>query len=250
MGQPPLEDARTLIPLWWAEQCIGKEVEVGEEEPLYLGVDVARFGEDASVILPRHGMKILPWLKFYGMNTITLGGHVMQTYDDVNAEGCAVDVIGVGAGTADWLRKQRMPGLFDVNVSWASSDSTKYALLRDELWWRVREKCMYGYYSFPEDKLPGEALTLGQELANELSSPYYEFNRNGGVKVEGKKEMKKRGIMSPNIADALCITEYFYNVSTKLFRKKHVEDDSRRYSNAYPAFHRTKVPGSDNWMTL
>jgi phage terminase large subunit len=231
-GEPPLEDERTLIPLFWAEQCIGKEIEVADEEPIYLGVDVARFGEDRSIVLPRHGLRILPWLSFQGMNTITLAGHIIQTYEEVTAEGCAVDVIGVGAGTADYLRKQRMKGLFDVNVSWASSDPLKYALLRDELWWRVREKCMYGYYSFPDVKIPGETLTLGQEMANELASPYYEFNRNGAVKVESKKDMKKRGIASPNIADALCITEYFYKYPSSAI------------------YQRNKIPGSDAWQTL
>ena len=248
-GEPPLEDARTLIPLYWAEQCIGKEVETTDEEPIYLGVDVARFGEDRSVVLPRHGMKILPWLSFQGMNTITLAGHILQTYDEVFAEGCAVDVIGVGAGTADYLRKQRMPGLFDINVSWASSDPIKYALLRDELWWRVREKCMYGYYSFPDVKVPGEVLTMGQELANELSSPYYEFNRNGAVKVEGKKEMKKRGVASPNIADALCLTEYFYGFAAKLFKGKKKKEEKNKHILPASMIHSTrKVVGSDNWM--
>jgi hypothetical protein len=252
-GEPPLEDERTLIPLWWAEQCIGKEIEVDEEEPIYLGVDVARFGEDSSVVLPRHGMKVLPWLKFQGMNTITLADNIIRTYADVGAEGCAVDVIGVGAGTADYLRKQRMQGLFDVNVSWASSDPSKYALLRDELWWRVKEKCMYGYYSFPDVKLPGETLSLGQEIANELSSPYYEFNRNGAVKVEGKKEMKKRGISSPNIADALCITEYFYSTANRLFKKKTVVDKSRYYklpSSMIRSHRKGVIPGSNNWQVM
>lgn len=250
-GEPPLEDARTLIPLFWAEQCIGKELDINEEEPIYLGVDVARFGEDRSVVLPRHGLRVLPWLSFQGMNTITLAGHIIQTYEEVNAEGCAVDVIGVGAGTADYLRKQRMKGLFDVNVSWASSDPTKYALLRDELWWRVREKCMYGYYSFPDIKLPGETLSMGQEIANELSSPFYEFNKNGAVKVEGKKEMKKRGIASPNIADALCITEYFYNISVKLFKPKKEETKSRGYRlpSSLP-YNRGRISGQDNWMVV
>jgi phage terminase large subunit len=250
-GEPPLEDERTLIPLHWAEQCIGKDIEVDEEEPIYLGVDVARYGEDKSIILPRHGLKILPWIGFQGMNTITLAGHVLQTYQDVNAEGCVVDVIGVGAGTADYLRKKNMPGLFDVNVSWASSDPTKYALLRDELWWRVREKCMYGYYSFPDVKIPGETLSLGQEIANELSTPFYEFNRNGAIKVEGKKDMKKRGIPSPNIADALGLTEYFYSVATKVFRKKKVQyDRSRQYQKPGLFNYGRKVPGCDDWRTI
>jgi len=250
-GDPPLEDARTLIPLFWAEQCIGKQVDISEEEPIYLGVDVARYGEDKSVVLPRHGLKILPWLSFQGMNTITLGDKIAETYGEINAEGCGVDVIGVGAGVADYLRKANMPGLFDVNVSWTSSDPTKYALLRDELWWRVREKCMYGYYSFPDIKLPGETLSLGQELANELSSPYYEFNRNGAVKVEGKKELKKRGIASPNIADALCLTEFFYRSAVKMFRKKKVETLSHKYVNVRPSLGRQRRPiGSDAWQIV
>jgi hypothetical protein len=250
-GLPPLEDERTLIPLYWAEQCIGKYIEVDDEEPIYLGVDVARFGEDKSIILPRHGLRVLPWITFQGMNTITLAGNVQMTYGDVAAEGCAIDVIGVGAGVADYLRKQRMPNLFDVNVSWASSESTKYALLRDELWWRVREKCMYGYYSFPDIKLPGETLSLGQELANELSSPYYEFNRNGAVKVEGKKEMKKRGIASPNIADALCITEYFYSASTKLFRKvPKGPQRGKAYKPSMSTLSKRRIPGADAWQVM
>jgi hypothetical protein len=250
-GEPPLEDERTLIPLHWAEQCIGKEMEISDEEPIYLGCDIARYGEDKSIILPRHGLRIMPWLTFQGMNTITLAGHIMQTYTEVNAEGCGIDVIGVGAGVADYLRKQRMPGLFDVNVSWASSDPLKYALLRDELWWRIRENCMYGYYSFPDIKLPGETLSIGQEMANELSSPYYEFNKNGAVKVESKKDMKKRGIASPNIADALGVTEFFYSYSTKIFKKKVVIDKSKHnYPRPSINHSRKKVFGENSWMTL
>lgn len=250
-GEPPLEDERTLIPLYWAEQCIGKELIVDEEEPIYLGCDIARFGEDKSIILPRHGLKILPWMTYQGLNTITLAGHIMQIYDEVHADGCAVDVIGVGAGVADYLRKQRMPGLFDVNVSWASSDPTRYALLRDELWWKIREKCMYGYYSFPDVKAPGETISIGQELANELSSIYYEFNKNGAVKVESKKDMKKRGVASPNIADALGVTEYFYSVANKVFRKPVTSDKSKRYYR--PVSYRSssrRVAGRDSWMII
>jgi len=252
-GEPPLEDERTLIPLHWAEQCIGNEIEVDEDDPIYIGVDVARLGADKSVILPRHGLKVLPWTSFQGMNSATLGDHIIMSYADAGAEGCGIDTIGVGGPVADFLRRRGLQGLFDVNVSWASSDPTKYALLRDELWWRVREKCMYGYYSFPDTKLPGEVLSLGQELANELSSPFYDFNRNGAVKVEGKKEMKKRGLASPNIADALCITEYFYNASSRLFRRKpNTVDKSRIKGRAYytGVINKRHIPGRDAWQVM
>lgn len=219
MGLPPLADETTLIPLYAAEQCIGQEFTVAEDEPLYLGVDVARYGEDDSIIMPRRANLIKPWERFNGLNTITLGGFINQSYQEQGADGCAIDVIGVGAGVADWLQKQGMRNLYMVNVANSSSDISKYDRLRDELWCRVRDKCLTGLYSFPDLKRPQDTLSMGQELANELASVKYVFNNHGGIKVESKKELKGRGISSPNIADALCLSEYFANVSTRVFKR-------------------------------
>jgi hypothetical protein len=232
-GNPPLQDENTLIPLYAAEQCIGNEFEVAEDEPLYLGVDVARYGDDASIILPRRGLKIFPWETFRKLNTIDLGGFINQTYQELEASGCAIDVIGVGAGVADWLEKRNMKNLYQVNVANSSSDITKYNKLRDELWVRVRDNCLLGKYSFPAVKAHGEKESLGQQLANELSTVRYKFNSHGGYVVESKKDMKARGIASPNIADALCLTEYFHNSSTRVFAKEKPELYSRRrYANS------------------
>ena len=219
-GDPPLADEKTLIPLAWALQCVGQEIEVAEEEPLYIGVDVARYGEDASIIMPRKGLQILPWEEFRGMNTISLAGFAQKNYLELEASGLAIDEIGVGAGVVDWLAKKGLPGLFGVNVSEASSDVSRYHRLRDELWVNVREKCMKGVYSFPDVKRPGEMLSMAHELCNDLSLPTYDFNADGGYVVESKKKMKMRGAASPNIADALCLTEYFHNIAYRIWTKK------------------------------
>ena len=221
IGDPPLEDERTLIPLHWAQQCVGQEIKVAEDEPLYLGVDVARYGEDKSIILPRRGLEIKGWEEFQGMDTISLGGFILQTYAEMEAEGIAIDEIGVGAGVTDWLQKLNRSNVFGVNVKRKSSDITRFHMLRDELWLDVREKCMRGVYSFPI----GE---LGEELCNELASPFYSFNAHGGFKIESKRDMKLRGVKSPNIADALCLTEYFHNVASMMWpgRKKKVKQKS------------------------
>jgi len=240
LGEPPLEDEKTLIPLFWAEQCIGKEFEVAEDEPLYLGVDVARYGDDASIILPRVGLKIMPWEKFQSMNTITLGGYCIQTYEDMRADGLAIDVIGVGAGLADWLEKHKLKGLYQVNVANSSSDITRYDRLRDELWCKVRDNCMLGKYSFPDLKKPGETMSLGQELANELSSVSYDFNAHGGIKVQSKLDLRKEGKASPNIADALCLTEYFANISTRVFTKGAPRRNKEREFTAHNFNRRSK----------
>jgi len=243
-GLPPLADEESLIPAYAAEQCIGKELYVAEDEPLYLGVDVARYGSDDSVILPREGNLILPWSRFNGMNTIDLGGHILTEYSDHDAKGCAIDVIGVGAGVADWLQKHGLSNLFMVNVAGASSSIEKADRLRDELWLRVRDKCLMGLYSFPDVKHPDDQESLGMQLAGELSSVRYAHNPHGGIKVESKKELKSRGIASPNIADALCLTEYFANVSTKVFRKR---EPTKVYVMRRPIMGR-KIRSSQSWM--
>lgn len=222
-GQPPLQDENTLIPLWAAQQCIGNDFEVAEDEPLYLGVDVARYGDDSSIIMPRQGLKVHPWETFRKLNTIDLGGFINQTHHELDASGIGIDVIGVGAGVADWLEKRNIKNLYQVNVTMASSDMTKYHRLRDELWCRVRDNCILGKYSFPDISAPGETETLGQQLANELAVVRYNFNAHGGYVIESKKDLKIRGIASPNIADALCITEYFSNDSTRVFSKEKID---------------------------
>jgi len=230
MGDPPVQNTNSLIQLWTAEQCIGNEILVAEDEPLYLGVDVARYGDDASIILPRQGLIIHPWEEFRKLNTIDLGGFIMQTYQEVGAHGCAIDSIGVGAGVADWLEKHNLENLFQINVSTSSSDIKKYNRLRDELWCRVRDNCLLGKYSFPDVIIDGEKESLGRQLANELATVRYKFNGHGGYVVESKKDMRARGVASPNIADALCLTEYFSNDATRVFAKPK-EEPKRNYSD-------------------
>jgi len=231
-GEPPLEDEKTLIPLYWAQQCIDSGAVADPNDPVYLGVDVARYGDDKSIILPRQGLVIKHWDQFQSMNTFTLGGFIQQKYVDEDASGIAIDEVGVGAGVTDWLIKHGHTKTFGVNVAWSSSDTTKYHRLRDELWCRVREKCMRGVYNFPFGP-------LGDELCDELSSPLYSFDNNNAIQVESKSDMKKRGVMSPNIADALCLTEYFEGVATQLFakneknKKKNYGGDSASDPNAW-----------------
>jgi hypothetical protein len=130
----------------------------------------------------------------------------------------------------------------------ASSDIAKADRLRDELWLAIREKCMRGLYSFPDIKKPGDTLSIGQELANELSSPTYSFNKHGGIIVESKKLMKSRGLVSPNKADALGITEYFYNISTQIFKRRTVNKAANRKPGRF--IPPDPQPHSQSWMAV
>jgi len=230
-GNPPVEEEGVLIPLGWSRQCIGNEVSVGEEDPVYLGVDVARYGGDASVVLPRQGLKVFPWETFKGMNTIELADRIVDTFLAVDGKGVGIDGIGIGGGVCDYLYRHKGGRGFvtEVNVYNASTNKVRYRRLRDELWVRVREKCMKGLYSFPDQyvKYGGMDLHLGEWLCDELATPRYSLD-SGMWQIESKKDMKQRGIGSPNVADALCITEYFYEVAPRLWGGKGEKGKKKR----------------------
>jgi phage terminase large subunit len=250
-GEPPLESENTLISLADAIQCIGNEIGDYSAEPLYLSVDVARYGEDDSIIMPRQGLLIHPWETFHGINTIDLGGHIYMTFQEMEALGIAMDEIGVGGPIVDWLHKKGLTReCFGVNVARKSSDIAKYDRLRDELWMMVRDKCIRGVYSFPDVvvKQAGIDIHLGHELANELASPTYKFNEHGGIKVESKKEMKLRGIKSPNIADSICLSEYFHMVAYRMWAKPKEKKKSRVPRPGITGFYTGNTLGADAWM--
>jgi phage terminase large subunit len=227
-GNPPLEDDKTFIPLAWAIQCIDNDVEENEEDPLYLSVDVARYGMDFSIVLPRRGFVIHPWSTYQKMSTAELGGHVLADFRELEADGIAIDEIGVGAGTIDWLMKipEAQKFTFGVNVANSSSDKTRWHRLRDELWWMVRDNCQYGRYSFPAKTEVEKEMS--DELCNELSSLWYDFDNNGAYQLESKKAAKLRGVSSPNIGDALAISEFFSSWAHRIFLTQSKRDEIRR----------------------
>jgi len=253
LGDPPTESGNTLIPLAWAQQCIDSGIVPGDDDLLYLSADIARYGEDSSIILPRLGPVIMPWEDHKGINTMDTAAHILRTYQEMDAAGCCVDEIGVGAGVVDRLEKHNMPNLYGINVANKSSDPDKWHRLRDELWLTVRDKCMRGLYNFPNIVREGDTLSMGEELANELSSVRYGFADNSSAyKVESKRQMKARGVVSPNIADALCLSEMFYNVSHRVFAPK---GKSARKETRNPSIYPELYPDRNNnskhsWMVV
>jgi len=248
-GNPPISDSRTLIPLDWARQCIANEkIATTDDDVLYLGADIARFGDDASVIMPRKGYKIYPWDTLQSVDLMVVSDRISVMMDLHEAEGVAIDEIGLGAGVVDYLRRQAGRNAYKVsgvNVTHRASKPEVYKRLRDELWWKVRENCRMGLYNFPDIKNV-DGLSIGEELANELASVYYDIDKASGlIVIESKLDMKRRGLASPNIADALCLTEYFNTTAQAVWRRPAKELKRRR-----------KLPGEqvtssrNTWMTV
>ena len=195
LGEFALRDDDTLIPAELVDSAMARDVTLDTKEPYVYGLDVARFGDDRSVLCKRRGNVVTEFKVWQGLDLMQLTGAIVnEAKVDTPAEIC-VDSIGLGSGVADRLRELGYT-VRDVNVSESSAMNPTAAKLRDELWLSVKEWLNARACKLP--KLP--------ELRQELVAPTYTFTSSGKVKVEGKQEMKRRGMRSPDLADSLCIS--------------------------------------------
>ena len=195
LGEFATAEDDVLIAAELVDAAMIRDVFHNVNEPLKYGLDVARFGDDRSALVKRQGNVVLEVKSWHGNDLMeTVGRVVNEAKQDKPVEIC-VDSIGVGGGVADRLRELKY-NVRDVNVAEASAMNPEAAKLRDELWLSLRD-----WFKTRAVKIPNNA-----DLRQEICSPTYTYLSNGKTKVEGKPEMKKRGLRSPDLADALCLS--------------------------------------------
>lgn len=206
LGEFPLDEDDSVIPLGLVEDAVTREVEQIPGDIVW-GLDVARFGDDITALAKRQKNVLLEpikaWSKVDLMQTV---GRVVEEYREARdkPDVIMVDVIGLGAGVVDRLRELGLP-VRPINVGESPAIKDKYMKLRDELWFRAREWFMEKNCKIHDDST----------LISELVQPKYQINSSGRIKVEGKDEMKKRGLKSPNHADAFLLTLAVQDINRK-----------------------------------
>ena len=162
--------------------------------PLVIGVDPARFGPDRSVILVRRGNRVEDIRVYPSIATTGLAGVVANIYYELRPDRINVDEVGLGAGVVDNLREQGIP-VWGVNGSLEPIRERACANLRAEGYWTLARRFEKSNIRIPHDV----------ELMAELASLRYRFNSRGKVLMESKDDMKRRGLPSPDKADALML---------------------------------------------
>jgi len=199
LGLPPEEDDNTLIARSLIESAVARDVEALEVHPVW-GVDIARFGGDRSALAKRKGNVLIEPIKTWqGKDLMETVGIILTEYESVpyfeRPSELLVDSIGLGSGVVDRLVELGLPAR-GINVSESPALREKYMKLRDELWFRARE-----WLEARDCKLAKD-----EKLIHELASVRYTITSNGKFKAEGKDQMKKRGLKSPDLADAFVLT--------------------------------------------
>lgn len=212
-GEFPTQSSDTVIGVGLVEAAIKRWPGTEPTGALHLGVDVARFGDDWSIIQARRGLKAYPiepeTEAVQGFDNVQVAGRVKRSITTRRVPGervlVKIDGTGTGSGVVDVLRAWNDEGelgehveIIDVNAASAATDE-QFRLLRDQLWWGIREWLRDGGALPPDDARDAE-----------LTAPKYGCDPRGRIKVESKDELRKRlpSGRSPDRADALALSIY------------------------------------------
>ena len=227
LGEPVADSELAIIKPSWVEAAIDAHIKLGFQAAgkRILGFDVADEGDDANATILRHGSVIVDMQQWRGQDVIYSADKVYLYAQEQHIDRIVYDNIGVGAGVkAQFRRKNGKVQTLGFNAGGVVykpdakyTDDKKnrdmFSNIKAQAWWMVRDRFYKTWRAvhhgdhYPEDQLISLSSSLNEleYLKAELSRPQVDYDLNGRVKAESKKDMKKRGIPSPNRADALIM---------------------------------------------
>jgi len=161
-----------------------------------IGIDPARGGLDSTVIVVRQGRDLVAIKRYKGEDTMSIVGRVIEAIEDYKPTLTVIDEGGLGYGILDRLNEQRYK-VRGVNFGWKSKNPVMWQNKRSEMWGAMR------------DWLRGASIPNDRQLKDDLTGPMKKPNSSGSIMLESKKEMRSRGLASPDAADALAVTFAF-----------------------------------------
>ena len=235
-GEPVADSDMAIIKPSWIAAAVDAHLKIGFEASgrKRIGFDVADEGEDSNATTLAHGSVVTDCQQWNKGDVITSADRVKNYAEEVRASEIIYDSIGVGAGVKAHLKRVcRIPAtgfnagesVFKPEAKYAEGKTNKdmFSNIKAQAWWGVRDR-FYNTWrvikhlesnpddrdfvkQFSDDQLISLSSGIKQleYLKAELSRPWVDYDNNGRVKVESKKDMKKRGIPSPNMADSLIM---------------------------------------------
>lgn len=216
-GVFPRASVKQFIPSDVVDEARKRDPFSDRGAPVILGVDVAREGDDESVIAIRRGRdaQTVPWVTMREADTMRTAAAIAEAIKAHRPDAVFIDEGGVGGGVVDRVR-QLGHAVIGVkfgakadrsSTAGADAQGERFANKRAEMWGAMRA-WLAGGGAIPDD----------QDLADQLIGPEYGHTLKDEIILEAKKDMKKRGLASPDRADALALT-FAYPVAPRPLRK-------------------------------
>ncbi len=218
-GEFPLQEEDIFIPLSLVEHSIMTEYSIPQKPTLlHIGADIARFGDDKTVIGYKANEKVTFYKKRRGQDTmktaddiVLLGEQLVQKYQPTEPIPIKIDDGGVGGGVVDRLRqiKRNQPERFwwmeIYPVKFGQRIQHKHYYDSTTYMMAVVKKLLQPYDEQGNPKPIELILPNDDDMAAQLSGRKYFLTENSKIKIESKKEMKKRGRPSPDEADCILL---------------------------------------------
>lgn len=178
------------------DEAMRREKYKDNTAPIIIGVDPARFGSDSTVIAVRQGRDVIAIKRHKGDDTMETVGRVIEAIEEYQPALVNIDEGGLGAGVVDRLKEQRYK-IKGVNFGNKAKNGMMYGNKRAEMWGDMREW------------LKSAAIPTDRYLKSDLISPMMKPDSKGSIFLESKKDMRARGLSSPDAADAIALTFAF-----------------------------------------
>jgi hypothetical protein len=203
-GQFPRAGSNQFIGSDVVQAARKRHVEGLMSDPIVMGLDCARYGDDHSTLAIRCGRdaRSFEWKRWHNQDAMQLAGDVALEARRWNPQAIFVDAGNIGAAVIDRLRQLGVPNVFEVwfggkgrDAEWATGVRVKTKNKRAEIWTTMRAWLASG------------AIPDLDELEADLTGPEYGYAADQvSIQLEKKSDMKARGLPSPDDADALALT--------------------------------------------
>lgn len=225
LGEFPTEASDKVIPAGWIKAL--PELQINRDHKIQLGCDVARFGDDRTVIFSRIGSCLLRGQVLRQFDTLAIAAAIEDEAKEtarelgMSPEAAKTFIInldttgGLGAGPFDILKSRGYNNVRGVNSSESAHDEEMYKNKRSELWFDIRDRIREK--NLDMSRIPQE---MRRSLQKELSTPMYKIQ--GGKKVvEDKADTKKRLGASPDLADGFNLCFYESEITSGMVQFDH-----------------------------
>lgn len=210
LGQFPKDSDNALIPLWAVEDAQLRITYPSTSDRRVIGVDVARFGSDETVITWLHGKKQMGIKALIKQDTAQVVGEIIALYSQFEADVIVIDETGLGGGVVDMLNeahrekklghKTEIRGVQFGAVAGDDAEKEKFVNLKARMFGLLRD-----------DMKASDGLSLLNEdvYLDELPTLLYHYDSKGKLRIESKDDYKKRtGRKSPDAADSLALANF------------------------------------------
>jgi hypothetical protein len=205
-GEPVQQGDKKLISASAVKRALAYEIDMpNNSQPLIVGVDPARFGDDATAICFRRGRQAYRIVAYRKQSVVDVANIVTNIILDYKPARVNIDVGGLGAGLYDILEDRGHEDVIRaVNFGSEAQNKEKYGNRRAEMWARVND--------WLNADMPVSIIDPDNLILTDLTAPEKRFDKLQRLLLEPKEDIKKRIGRSTDVGDALALTfaEAFY----------------------------------------